>query len=110
MNMLTFLKLWEREKKESLLSLPKSIYVNLRLLPFKQAIRLPIKVRYNTILRSLSGKCIISGEVKRGMFLVGFGGVTAFDEKYERTSIQVKGILELNGVCSHWTRKSYLYR
>lgn len=88
----------QRGRKETLLSLPKSLYVNLRLLPFKQAIRLPIMVRYNTILRRLSGRCIISGEIKRGMLKLGFPQVDAFDEKYERTSIQMEGTLKLNGV------------
>jgi hypothetical protein len=36
--------------------LPKSIYVNFRLLPFIQAIKLPIIVSRKTLLSSLSGK------------------------------------------------------
>lgn len=40
---------------ETLLSLPKSIYVSLRLFPFRKAIKLPIMVRYNTSILSLDG-------------------------------------------------------
>lgn len=40
---------------EKLLSLPKSLYVGFRLFGFKDALRLPILVRYNTKLLSLNG-------------------------------------------------------
>lgn len=40
---------------EYLLSVPKSIYVSFRLLPFRQAVRIPIFVRYNTKLLCLKG-------------------------------------------------------
>lgn len=40
---------------EYLLSLPKSYYVSFRLLPAKQAWKMPILVRYNTVLLRLTG-------------------------------------------------------
>lgn len=40
---------------EYLLSVPKSIYVSFRLLPFRQAVHIPIFVRYNTKLSCLKG-------------------------------------------------------
>lgn len=40
---------------ETLLSLPKSIYASLRLFPFREAVKLPIMVRYNTSILSLDG-------------------------------------------------------
>lgn len=40
---------------EKILSLPKSIYVSMKFFPFSQALRIPILVRYNTKLTSLSG-------------------------------------------------------
>lgn len=46
---------------EYVLSLPKSIYLNFRVLPFKDAIKLPLLVRYNTVLSSCSGKVTILG-------------------------------------------------
>lgn len=43
-------------------SLPKSLYVCLKLLPFYQAIKLPIIVRYNVKILSDSGSvCIVGG-------------------------------------------------
>lgn len=52
---------------ETLLSLPKSIYVSLRLFPFREAIKLPIMVRYNTSILSLDGliKVKSGGDKKR---------------------------------------------
>lgn len=40
---------------ENILSLPKSLYVSMKFFPLVQAIRLPILVRYDTKLISLSG-------------------------------------------------------
>lgn len=40
---------------EYILSIPISVYCNIRLLPFRQACKLPILVRYNTRLISLGG-------------------------------------------------------
>ena len=51
-------------------ALPKSIYVNFRLLPPHQAIKLPIMVSRKTKLRSLSGKA----HLKTGIVRIGFGG------------------------------------
>lgn len=83
---------------ETLLSLPKSIYVSLRLFPFWEAIKLPIMVRYNTSILSLDGLIKVkSGGVKRGMIRVGFGTVGIFDKKYERSILQINGNLIING-------------
>ena len=49
---------------ELFLSLPKSFYVGLRLFGFKKAIRLPIIVRYNTRIISLSGSVLLMGGVE----------------------------------------------
>lgn len=40
---------------EKIQSLPKSLYVCMRFFPLLQALRIPILVRYNTKLKSLSG-------------------------------------------------------
>lgn len=40
---------------EKILSLPKSLYVSMKFFPLVQAIRIPILVRYDTKLTSLSG-------------------------------------------------------
>lgn len=45
---------------EYILSVPKSFYVSLKYFPFKDAIKLPIMVRYNTVLLGLKGKIVNS--------------------------------------------------
>ena len=69
-----------------LLSIPKSIYVSVKLLGWggvKYALKLPIFVRYNCVLNCLDGKVI---------------GI--FDKKYSRTILEIAGLIELEGpVC-----------
>ena len=48
---------------EYLLSLPKSIYVCFRLFQFKDALKLPMLVRYNCRLYSLKGTVDIDADV-----------------------------------------------
>ena len=75
---------------------PKSIYVNFRLLPLKQAIYLPIMVSRKTKLRSLSGKAYLDS-VKTGIVRIGFGGTDMLDYKYERTILKVTGTIHFKG-------------
>lgn len=81
---------------EKIISLPKSLYVCLRLLPFRQAIKLPIYVRYNTKLSSLKGSVILK-ECKRGLIQIGFYYVGVFDKKYSRSILEISGIMEIEG-------------
>lgn len=49
---------------EYLLSIPKSLYFCLRVLPFRSAISIPVFVRYNVKLLDVSGHLVITGGVK----------------------------------------------
>ena len=82
---------------ELILSLPKSIYLNFRMLPFREAVRLPILVRYNTILSNCSGKLLLFGGIRFGYVRFGFGHVGCFDKRDERTIWDVGGVLEIRG-------------
>lgn len=82
---------------EKIISLPKSLYINLRLLSFKDAIKIPFLVRYNTKIVSLKGKIKIKDDVRFNMLKLGFGEVGIYDNKYERSIIQIGGILEIEG-------------
>lgn len=84
---------------EIILSIPKSLYVCFRLLPFSQAIRLPILVRYNCNLISLRGKVTLN-DVKTGIFKIGFGKVGVFDKRYNRSILQIRGHIILEGKAS----------
>lgn len=61
----------------AVLSLPKSIYVNLKCLPLVQAIKLPILIHWNTVLDSMDGQIVF--ECSPRPFLVKFGFTGSFN-------------------------------
>ena len=74
-----------------ILSLPKTIYFNLRALPLIQALKLPVLVHWRTKFRSLQGKVIIVAPLRAGMVRIGFGG--------SGTASYSPNVLQLNGTC-----------
>ena len=40
---------------EGIISLPKSVYYSFKFLPFKQALKTPLAVRYDTTIKALGG-------------------------------------------------------
>lgn len=60
-----------KNKIKLILSLPKSIYFNFKVLPADQAVKLPVLVSYDTELRSLQAKVNINCPVKYGMITIG---------------------------------------
>ena len=83
---------------KKILSIPKSFWVSSHFFPLKEAIKLPVFVRYNTKIQSLKGTIKIkSGGVNTAMLRVGFGGVGIYDKKYSRTILTIKGTVVLNG-------------
>lgn len=78
--------------------IPKSIYVNFRLLPFSQAIRLPIIVSRKTKLQSLSGQVFLE-KVQTGMIRIGFGNMQMLDYRYDRTLLCIEGTITFKGKC-----------
>lgn len=82
---------------EKILSIPKSFYVCIKLLPFRQALRLPIIVRYNCLLLSTKGTMEIYGNVRRGMINIGFERIGIFDKKYQRSILQIDGKIIIKG-------------
>ncbi len=76
--------------------LPKSIYVNFRVLPFKQAIFLPIIVSRKTKLISLSGGVKL-GVIKPGIIRIGFGGTDMIDYRYKRSMLKIEGTINFKG-------------
>lgn len=85
-------------KIEKILSVPKSFWVSLHFFRLKDALKLPFFVRYNCVLKNLSGDIKIkSGRVKTAMFHFGFNNVGIFDKKYERSILDIQGRVEING-------------
>ena len=70
---------------ELILGIPKSIYINFRYLPFKQAIRLPILVSYWCKLMTLHGNVRIEAPIKTGMIMLGVGAYGVIDHRYCRS-------------------------
>jgi len=78
--------------------IPRSFYVNFRLLPFKQAIRLPIIVSRKTILSSLSGSVKLK-KVRTGIIRIGFGSIPSIDYNNQRSIIHIDGEIIFSGKC-----------
>lgn len=79
-----------------ILSIPKSVYINLKMLKLEEAIKLPIIVHHKVKFIDLSGKLVLNSEPKLGMVKIGFGSSRAFDMN-RRTTICIDGKLILNG-------------
>lgn len=79
-----------------LLSFPKTIYFNLKYLSFKEAIKLPVLVSYNTLLSGTEGEILLKNPNLFGV-KIGFGGVGIFDKQKSRTIWSVNGKVVFEG-------------
>lgn len=90
-----------KKAKLLLLNLPKTLYFNLKYLPLKNAIRLPIFISKKVLLNKLRGSIEINGKIETGMILIGFGNVPIFDKRKSRTIWNHGGgKITFNGKCS----------
>ena len=78
----------------------KTLYFNLKYLPLRQALLLPILVSRRTYLRNTSGKIKINGPLRTGLIRIGYGNIGIFDEKRSRTIWEVAGTVIFNGTCN----------
>lgn len=77
----------------------KSIWINFKVLPFKQAIRIPILLYSDTKFRNLSGSIIYRGGVKP--FCIKIGNDTCYPSTSRPLTIwDIRGTLILNGPIS----------
>jgi len=74
----------------------KSLWLNFKALPFKQAIKFPIIVSWNTNIRSV-GKIIIPTKVHPAMLTIGVIRLPAFETYNEPTILSNKGTLIIKG-------------
>lgn len=82
---------------DKILSIPKSLWVSMHFFTLKDAIKLPILVRYNTKILTLKGEINVLGGVNRGMLSIGFGSVGLYDKRYQRSVLQLDGTIKLHG-------------
>jgi acetyltransferase-like isoleucine patch superfamily enzyme len=80
-----------------LLGIPKTVAFNLRYLPMRQAVRLPILVSHRVAILDFRGRVTVSGPLRTGMVLLGFGSVGAFDYRRSRSVWQVDGEVVFDG-------------
>lgn len=84
-------------KLSVILSIPKTIFFNLRHLPFRQAIKLPIWVHYRTQIK-VKGKVFLPKDVRPFMIRIGFHTCEECNFNDEtRLSIQRGGVLRFCG-------------
>lgn len=83
-----------------ILSLPKTIYFNLKYFKLKDAIRLPVLISHRVVLDKLKGEFIIEHPISFGLIKIGFGGVRIFDRKYSRSVWCLNGRVIFKGRAS----------
>lgn len=83
------------------ISLPKTIYFNFRVLPFRDAIHLPIFVHYSVKLLELHKNIYLKCKnVKVFMIKIGLGGSSAISENKSYFLCQKKGTICFSGAAS----------
>lgn len=90
-------------------AIPKTLYFNLKYLPFKSAIKFPFFISHRVWLMETKGTVKINcEELKPAMIKIGFGEVGIFDQMRERSIWKVQGLVEFHGAASlgHGTKIS----
>lgn len=72
-------------------------YVNLRLLPFSQAIKFPLVCYGKIKIHSLKGKVIINSTVKTGMIQIGYRWIDLWPVSYLPTQLNILGKVYFGG-------------
>lgn len=75
----------------------KTVYFNLKYLPFKQALKLPVLISKNVYLKEVSGRIHFDCPIRFGLIQIGFGNVGIFDKKMSRTIWDVSGDVTFHG-------------
>lgn len=91
-----------------LLGIPKSIFINFKYFPIKIAMRLPILVSKNTLIKGVNGKITLPKNIKTGIIRFGFGNIGIFDSERSKSIWQVNGeaIFEGRANIGHGSRLS----
>ena len=84
-----------------LLALPRSLDLNFRLLPFRQARRLPLLVSHRTRILNLSGSISLHADsIRVGLVKIGFNTCQLSDFHYHRTLLNLRGNVRFLGECA----------
>ena len=79
------------------LGLPKAMYLNFKLLPFNQAIKLPILCSHRVKIASAKGSCTIESPVKFGMIKIGLAYVGSWPHSFQDVYWQIDGKVVFHG-------------
>ena len=83
------------------LAFPRSVWLNFRLLPYRQACRLPLLVSHRTKIHNLSGHIVLHADRLRvGLVKIGFSTCQQTDFRYHRPSLNIRGTLHILGECT----------
>lgn len=75
----------------------KTLYFNLKYLPFTQAVKFPFFISRRCRLRTVKGEVKINGPIHPGMIIIGYGQVGIFDSKRSRSIWNVAGLVTFEG-------------
>jgi UDP-3-O-[3-hydroxymyristoyl] glucosamine N-acyltransferase len=75
----------------------KTIYFNLRYLPFRQALKLPVLISKKVYLKEAKGVIEILGPIYTGKIKIGYGDMGIFDRSRSRTIWEVSGTVTFEG-------------
>lgn len=79
-----------------LFGIPKTVYLNFKLLPFFDAVKLPIWVTCNTKIRIMGGQAIVKGKISPFMIRIGFHECSECNST-DTTLLQIRGKLVFDG-------------
>lgn len=90
-----------RDAWRYLLAFPRSVWYNLRLLPFRQARMLPILISHRTKIEHLSAKVVIlCSDLRPGLVKIGFATYQGTRFRRDSTMLNLQGTVEVEGECS----------
>lgn len=78
----------------------KTIVFNFTYFKWEQAIRFPVLVSRNVIVKKKSGTVILPDKVEFGLIKIGFGNIGIFDRSRSKSIWEVSGIVDFRGKCS----------
>lgn len=92
-------KLVNQVRRALRVSLLKTAYVNLTMLPLKQAVKFPILITRNVHLFDLSGSIELTGDIRFAMVRFGFFGEDTAFWKTNVSVLKIRGKLSFHGEC-----------
>lgn len=91
------MKFLKRMKTLSGISLVKTLYFNFHYFMLKDALKFPVLITSNVLLKKMKRKIVLHLKPRTGLVKIGFDGVGIFDSKRSKAIWQVEGTIEFLG-------------